>query len=110
MNALAALAGPLRALPAPIRRTLYTILTGLGAVLAALVAAGVKDLGPVTVDRLLEIFAYLSSALGVVAVANVTPAEDGAAAVGLFDVDDDLDMSSFAPVEDENDVFAQAVD
>ena len=78
--------------------------------LAALVAAGVKDLGPVTVDRLLEIFAYLSSALGVVAVANVNPPEGGAEAVGLVDFDDDLDMSSFEPVENEGDVFAEAVD
>jgi len=110
MNALATLAGPLRALPPGLRKTLYSLLTAVGGVLAALVAAGVKDLGPVTVDRLLEVFAYLSAALGVVAVSNVTPQEDAGAAVGLLDFDDDLDMSSFEPVQDESDVFAEAVD
>jgi hypothetical protein len=76
-------------------------------VLAGLVAAGVDDLGPVTVDRMLQVYAYLSPLMGVVAVANVTPGENDERM--LLDFDEDADVSSFEPVGDENDVFAETV-
>ena len=105
MNPLSSVSGMLQSLPAGIRKTIYTVLALLGVLLAALVAAGVEDLGPVTVDRLLQVYAYLSPLMGVVAVANVTPSEEEGA--GLLDFDEDVDMSSFEPVGDESEVFAE---
>ena len=107
MNPLTPVADLLRALPRGVRRTIYSVLAALGAVLAALVALGVEEVGPVTVDRLLQVYAYLSPLMGVVAVANVSPS-DGVGT--LVDFDEDADLSSFAPVGSEGDVFADATD
>ena len=107
MNPMTTAAGLLRDLPPGLRKAIYTVLALTGAVLAALVGAGVEDLGPVTVDRLLQVYAYLSPLMGVVAVANVTPGEGEDRM--LMDFDEDADMSSFEPVGDENDVFAEMV-
>jgi hypothetical protein len=107
MNPMTTAAGLLRDLPPGIRKTIYTVLALAGAVLAGLVAAGVDDLGPVTVDRMLQVDAYLSPLMGVVAVANVTPGENDERM--LLDFDEDADVSSFEPVGDENDVFAETV-
>ena len=109
MNPLTPVAELLRALPRGVRRTIYSVLAVLGAVLAALVGLGVEEVGSVTVDRLLQVYAYLSPLMGVVAVANVTPS-DGTATLVDFDFDEDADLSSFQPVGSEGDVFAEAVD
>jgi hypothetical protein len=106
MNPLTAAAELLRGLPAPARKTIYTVLALIGAVLAGLVAAGVDTIGSITVDRMLQVYAYLSPLMGVVAVANVTAG--GGAEQPLLDFDEDSDMSSFEPVGDESDVFAEA--
>lgn len=103
MNPLSSVADLLRTLPAGMRKTIYTVLAIAGAVLAGLVALGVEDVGPVTVDRLLQVYAYLSPLMAVVAVANVTPSDEVAP---LLDFDEDADLSSFEPVGDENDVFS----
>jgi hypothetical protein len=97
----------LRGLDPRVRKTIYTVLAAVGAVLAGLVAAGVDDLGPLTVDQLLQVYAYLSPLMGVVAVANVTPGEDDEAT--LLDFDEDADVSSFEPIDDESEVFAEVV-
>ena len=107
MNPLNASAELLRNLPPGVRKTIYTVLALAGAVLAALVAIGEDKVGSVTVKQLLQIYAYLSPLMGVVAVANVTPGEGEQA---LVDFDEDVDASSFEPVGDESDVFAEALD
>ena len=107
MNPITLATELLRRLHPRVRRTIYTVLAGVGAVLAALVAAGIKDLGPITVDRLVELYAYVSPLMGVVAVANVTPGEGDEAT--LLDFDEDADASSFEPIVDESEVFADAV-
>ena len=106
MNPLTIAADVLRGLPAGVRKTIYSVLALVGAALAGLVALGVDELGPVSVDRLLQIYAYLSPLMGAVAVANVTPAKGGEE---LFDFDEDVDLSSFEPLGDEGDVFAESV-
>lgn len=105
MNWLTLAAGPLRALPPAVRRTIYTVLMVAGAVLTGLATTGVDTIGSVDVDTLLQVFATLSAATGVVAVANVTPGEDDERM--LLDFDEDADLSSFEPVGDERDVFAE---
>lgn len=107
MNPITVVAELLRRLHPSVRKTIYTVLAGVGAVLGSLVAAGVKDLGPWTVDQLVEWYAYLSPLMGVVAVANVTPGEGDEAT--LLDFDEDADASSFEPIVDESEVFADAV-
>lgn len=108
MNPLASTASLLQGLPPGIRKSIYTVLALAGAILAICVAIGVKNLGPVTVDRLLQVYAYLSPLMGVVAVANVTPGQGDAAS--LLDFDEDADLASFEPVGDESDVFAETLD
>jgi hypothetical protein len=107
MNPITLATELLRRLPPRVRKTIYTVLAGVGALLGSLVAAGVKELGPLTVDQLVEWYAYLSPVLGVVAVANVTPGEGDEAT--LLDFDEDADASSFEPIGDESEVFADAV-
>jgi hypothetical protein len=104
MNPVTLATDLLRGLHPRIRKTIYTVLAAVGAVLAGLVAAGIKDLGPLTVDQLLQAYAYLSPLMGVVAVANVTPGEGDEAS--LLDFDEDADVSSFEPIDDESEVFA----
>lgn len=107
MNPISTATTLLRDLPAPLRKTIYTVLALIGAVLAGLVAAGVDTIGAFTVDRMLQVYAYLSPLMGVVAVANVTPGEGDE--LPLLDFDEDSDTSSFEPVGDESDVFADAL-
>lgn len=107
MSPLTSAADVLRALPRGVRKTIYSVLALVGGALAVLVAIGVDHVGPVTVDRMLQVYAYLSPLMGVVAVANVTPSEGDQV---LVDFDEDVDLSSFEPVGDERDVFAEAVD
>ena len=108
MNPLSSTAEMLRGLPRGVRKAIYSVLALAGAALAACVAVGIKDLGPVTVDRLLQVYAYLSPLMGAVAVANVAPG-DGDPAM-FSDFDEDADLSSFEPVGDEREVFAEAID
>ncbi len=91
----------LQALPRSVRQTLYTALVALGAALSLLSGIGIHDIGTLSVDRALEIYAYLASAVGVVAVANVKPVDKG------FHVEheEDVDLSSFEPIGDPGDVY-----
>jgi uncharacterized membrane protein len=95
----------LRSLPSGVRRVLYVALTVIGAVLAAYNLLGFKDLGPITVSRALEAYAFLSSATGLMAVANVT---QHPTATGVPDLDEDVDLSDFEPVGVEDDVYGPA--
>ncbi len=107
MNAFAPIADLLRSLPSPVRRTFYTLLTAVGAVLAALKGFGVTDLGPITLNQALAAYTYASSAIGLVAVSNVKrPDDEGASYVDYYE--DDVDLSDFEPVGDGEDVYGQA--
>lgn len=96
----------LQALPAPLRRTLYSVLGLVGAALAICTVIGLDDLGPITLTQALEAYAFLSAATGGVAVANVGRRPDDGAELGDFD--EDVDLSSFAPIGHEDDVFGPA--
>lgn len=106
MNPLPIATEVLRRLDPRIRKAIYSVLAVIGAVLAGLVAAGVDDLRWFTVDQALQVYAYLSPLMGVVAVANVGT---GDAEATLLDFDEDADASSFEPVGDESEVFAELV-
>jgi hypothetical protein len=94
----------LRRLPSSVRRTLYTVLALLGLALSAAQFLGVESIGSVSMSRALELYAYISPAMGVVAVANVgKPAEEAAA-----EFDEDVDLSAFEPVGSEEDVYGAA--
>ena len=95
----------LRRLPSSVRRTLYTVLALLGLALAAADFLGVTSIGSVSMSRALELYAYISPAMGLVAVANVgTPPADEAVA----EFDEDVDLSAFEPVGAEEDVYGAA--
>lgn len=111
MTAMQPLTDLLRSLPSGVRKTLYALIVVLGAVLAILDAAGVTDLGPITVDQALQIYAYVSPVAGVVAVANVgrpSTAAEAEAEAGMPAYDEDADLSSFQPVGDVEEVYGQA--
>lgn len=93
----------LQRLPEPLRKTLYSVLGLVGAALATCAVAGIDQLGPVTLTRALEVYAFLSAATGGVAVANVGNTSHEAAELGGFD--EDVDLSSFEPVGHVDDVF-----
>ena len=96
----------LRRLPSSVRRTLYTVLALLGLALAAADFLGVTSIGSVSMSRALELYAYISPAMGLVAVANVgTPPADEE----VTDFDEDVDLSAFEPVGAEEDVYGAAV-
>ncbi len=93
-------------LPSPVRMTLYWIVALLGAALAILELVDISDLGPITVDQLQEIYLYLSTATGVVAVSNVNrPMDTPTSATG--DYLEGLDMSSFEPIGEIDDVYGE---
>ncbi|HEX5089432.1 MAG TPA: hypothetical protein VFV89_16620 [Nocardioides sp.] len=104
MNSLSVIAGMLQRLPTTVRRALYSFVSLAGLVLAVAQLLGWDDLGPISVARALQAYALVSPAVGVVAVANVTPAPPD---VEDFDqdldqdfdqeLDDDVDLSSFVP-------------
>ena len=96
----------LRSLPSSVRRTLYTVLALLGLGLAAADFLGVTSIGPVSMSRALEVYAYISPAMGLVAVANVGKPADEAEMVAEFD--EDADLSAFEPVGAEEDVYGAA--
>jgi hypothetical protein len=99
----------LQDLPRGVRKTVYAILILVGAVLTALQGAGVEDLGPITLNDALKAYAVLSPLIGVLAVANVSkPREQEFADSGsLGDVAGTLDLSSFEPVGQIDDVYEQ---
>jgi hypothetical protein len=96
----------LRALPSSVRKTIYTVLALLGLALAGLELLGVSELGPISMSRALEVYAYISPAMGLVAVANVNKPADVEAVGGDFD--EDVDLSAFEPVGSEDDVYGAA--
>lgn len=108
MNLITLVPEILRQLPAPVRSALYTAILVIGAGLAACTALGVEDLGPVTLARALEAYAFVSPLAGGVAVANVgqssTPGQLLAAEGGGVE-DEWGDLSSFEPVPEAATVF-----
>ncbi len=94
----------LRSLPGPVRRTIYTVLALIGLGLAACAALGVSDIGPISLERALQVYAYVSPAMGVVAVANVGKSAEEIA----DDFDEDVDLSAFEPVGTEDEVYGAA--
>ena len=97
----------LRRLPSRVRSAVYTTLALIGAALAVCTALGVKDLGPLTVARALQIYAFVSPLVGGVAVANVGQSAGAAGLPGdsvSFD-EESADLSSFEPVADAGEVF-----
>jgi hypothetical protein len=106
MTPIQSLTDLLRSLPSGVRRGIYTTIVLLGALLAILDASGVTNLGPMTVAQALQVYAYISPVAGVVAVANVSkPAPDTADAQVH---EEDVDLSSFQPVGDVDEVYGQA--
>ena len=99
----------LQELPPPLRKTLYTIITIVGLVLAILETLDVSDLGPITMTQALQIYAFLSPVVGAVAVANVKKPVVESSGLGELVQDYDLDMSGFEPVGDMDDVYGPAV-
>lgn len=98
----------LQDLPAPLRKTLYAVITVVGLLLAILQTLDVSNLGPVTMTQALQIYAFLSPAVGAVAVANVNKPVVESAGLGDLVQDHDLDMSAFEPVGDMDDVYGAA--
>ena len=91
MNPWTTLAGLLRQLPSSIRRTLYTVVSAAGAVLAIAQIAGWKSIGPIDLDTAMQTYALISSPTGFLALANVKPAEDQPAPSPGYDRYDDRD-------------------
>ena len=98
----------LQDLPAPLRKSLYALITVAGLVLAILETLDVSDLGPLTMTQALQIYAFLSPLVGAVAVANVNKPVGDSAALGELVEKYDLDMSAFEPVGDMDDVYGAA--
>ena len=105
---MTAIQAQLQALPAPLRQTLYSLVTILGLTLGVLQAIDVNDLGPLTMTQALQVYAYLSPLVGAVAVANVKKPVGDSAALGELVEEYDLDMSAFEPVGDMDDVYGAA--
>jgi len=98
MTGLSTIAGLLQKLPAPARRTLYSLLMIAGAVLAAFQALGWPDWMPFSLETALTTYAALSPAAGVVAVANVSKPDEGSDDFGQDFLDDSFDEASFDPM------------
>ena len=105
---MTAIQAQLQALPAPLRQTLYSLVTILGLTLGVLQAIDVNDLGPLTMTQALQAYAFLSPLVGAVAVANVNKPPVESAGLGELVEDNDLDMSAFEPVGDIDDVYGAA--
>jgi hypothetical protein len=97
---LSVVTGMLQRLPANVRRTLYSVISVAGLALVVAQMLGWQDLGPISVDQALQAYALVSPAVGVVAVANVSPSTQGVEDFDphLGDFEDDFDASSFDPV------------
>jgi|tagenome__1003787_1003787.scaffolds.fasta_scaffold20870245_2 hypothetical protein len=105
MNSLSVIAGTLQRLPANVRRTLYSVVSLAGLVLAVAQVLGWKDLGPISVDQALQAYALVSPAVGLVAVANVSSPPPDVEDFGQ-DFDEDFDLSSFDPAAQEDEFSA----
>jgi hypothetical protein len=103
MSPIQVSAEALRRLPSSVRTTIYTAFVLLGAALGVCQSLGIETIGPVTVTRALEIYAYLAPLSGVVAVANVTKAPGTEDYTGL---EEPADLAQFEPIGDPEDVFA----
>lgn len=107
-NPWTAVAALLQALPASVRRTLYTLVTAAGAVLALAQFMG-WDLG-IDMEKALAAYAVLSSPTGALALANVKPGTGGFLPFDPDPEDRDVDVSSFeawsVETDDDFDEFA----
>jgi hypothetical protein len=102
MSPVQLLADYLRRLPRRVRQTIYTVWTLIGAGLAACQSFDVTDLGPITVAQALQAFAYLSPAMGAIAVANAAKPQEAE----VVDYDEDFDDTSFTAAADPEGVYA----
>jgi hypothetical protein len=98
MTGLSVITGVLQKLPPPARRALYSVLMGVGALLAAAQVLGWPAFMPFSLNTALQAYAYFSPAAGVVAVANVSPSPQGSDDFGQDLMDDGVDDGSFDPV------------
>lgn len=94
----------LRRLPPGMRKTIYTAMVLFGLALAVCGYLDIDDLGPVSLERAMEVYATLSPVIGGVAVANVG-SPDKSGQLALSDFDEDVDLTSFEPVGDPDEVF-----
>lgn len=92
MNPWTTLASLLQQLPIGVRRTLYSIVTAAGAVLALAQLAGWKTIGPIDLDEALRTYALIASPTGVLALANAKPGDDSGRAGGDPAADWDLEL------------------
>ncbi len=92
----------LRSLPRPVRKWIYALWALIGFALTLCEPLGITELGPITVTQALQAYVLISPALGGVAVANTKkpdPEPD------LPEPEEDLDLSSFQPIDDNEDIF-----
>jgi hypothetical protein len=108
MSPLPILADLLRRLPQNVRRTIYSILTLVGAALATCGYLGVDNIGSLSLDAAFKSYATLSPLIGGVALANVGPGKTAQPSM-VGDFDEDVDMSSFEPVGDPDEVFSESL-
>jgi len=106
MTGFSVITGVLQKLPAPARRTLYSVLMAAGALLAAAQVLGWPDFMPFSLTTALQAYAYFSPAAGVVAVANVSPSAEGSDDFGEDFMDDGFDDGSFDPISPDDLTFA----
>jgi hypothetical protein len=102
MTSISVIAGQLQRLPANVRRTLYSIVSLAGLVLLVVQLLGWHDLGPISVDQALQVYAVVAPAIGVVAVANVSSPTPDVEEFGE-DSDEDFDFASFVPAAQDDD-------
>lgn len=95
MPGIAVVTDLLRRLPAGVRRALYVVVSLAGAALAVFQLLGRDQLGPLSLEQALQAYALISPAVGVVAVANVSPPETFEDLGPGFDAD--FDLASFEP-------------
>ena len=105
-NPWSALAALLQQLPIGVRRTLYSIVTAAGAVLAVAQLAGWKSLGPVDMEQALATYALVSSPTGVLALAN-SKSQDGYAGFDPDFQERDYDVASFEGAEAFDDTWEE---
>ena len=106
MTGLSVVTGVLQKLPAPARRTLYSVLMAAGALLAAAQVLGWPDFMPFSLNSALQAYAYFSPAAGVVAVANVSATSEGSDDFGQDFTDDGVDDELLRPDRPDELTFA----
>lgn len=98
MPGLSMISDQLKRLPANVRKTLYTIVSLAGIGLVVCQAMGWKTLGPIDLDQAMQAYALISPVAGGVALANVSPSDQGIEDFGQDFDEDDFDLSSFEPI------------